>query len=339
MGRALKKDDPESTIIHDLMRPNIPAGSHPIETDDYKLPTNEVLNVYSSVCEWVKYGTTGATIYGRPRLGKTKMIEYLVEKIPLNFSEPIPVYHIVNLHPKIAKEEEFVETLLSDMKHKFAYAGKLSVKRQRLIDFLTLNGTSNKYRSVILFIDEAQCLETQHYNWLIDYYNKLEKEKVKMFVFLVGQEQLNAQKQIYKAEHSDQIVQRFMIEEYKFSGLKSEEDIKTFLECYDTESDFPANSGWSFTRYFFPEAFSTGERLAQFSKQIYEHFVGLRQKNNIKGPFEIPMHHMVKAVKILFLDYGYGSKGYKVWISMGYWQQSIKKSNYIVSEQRKILDK
>lgn len=334
MAKVLKKEAIEDCLL-DLDRPDVPMGSHPVDTDDYQVPTNEILKIFSSVCRWIQLRTTGATIYGRPRLGKTEMIKYLVKNIPLFFEDNLPMYHIINIHSKIAKEEEFIETLLSDMNHDFALTGKVGSKRQRLLNLLVEQGKQNRRRLVILFIDEAQCLDEQHYEWLMDYYNKLDKAKVTLILFLVGQEQLNAQKTIFSREQSDQIIQRFMVEEHKFSGIKTLEDVGICLRCYDSGSEFPAGSGWSFTRYYFPEAFVTGERLEKFSKDIFEIFNGLRQKHNIKGSFEIPMQHIVKAIKIIFLDYGKNSSNYSHWINKNHWLDAILKTNYISSEQRK----
>ncbi|NRF95093.1 hypothetical protein HQN89_29835 [Paenibacillus frigoriresistens] len=69
----------------------------------------------------------------------------------------------------------------------------------------------NSRRLVVLFIDEAQCLDEQHYEWLIDYFNKLEKLQITLTVFLVGQEQLNSQKTIFSRGNTDQIIQRFIL--------------------------------------------------------------------------------------------------------------------------------
>lgn len=333
MEKIIKNEQKDGITL--CTRPDISIGSHPVETDDYQIPTNEILKVFAAVSQWIRFRVTGATIYGRPRLGKTWMVKFLEKNLPKELGEDLPIHHIVSLHTKIAKEEEFLETLLSDMGHAFALSGKTSAKRSRLIGFLHQQGNANRYRIVLLFIDEAQCLDEQHYEWLIDYYNKLDRLNVTLVLILVGQEQLNAQQLVFSHGHADQIIQRFMIEEHKFLGIRSLEDIQVCLKCYDELSDYPAGSGWSFTRYYFPEAFAAGERLQSFSKDIFEIFTSLRQKYNLKGMFEIPMKHMTMAIKIVLLDYGKNSSKPQYWINKKYWADSIMKTNYIISEQRK----
>ncbi|MEK4510803.1 MULTISPECIES: ATP-binding protein [Paenibacillus] len=339
MGRAMKKSNSIEPELQLTERPNIPPGSHPVEIDDYQIPTNEIMKIFKSVSRWIQLRITGAVIYGRPRLGKTWMIKYLKNKIPTHLGVDLPIHHIVSLHAKIAKEEEFIESLLSDMDHAFALAGKVGAKRQRLLKFLEQQGCTNSLRMVVLFIDEAQCLDSLHFEWLMDYYNKLDLLRVTLVVFLVGQPQLYTQKTIYSRGHEDQIIQRFMIEEHKFNGLKNEMDIKSCLISFDERSEYPKDSGWSFTRYYFPEAFTVGERLQNFSKDIHDLYVELRTKYNIKGPFEIPMKHMIIAIKIIFVDHGMNSDKPLHWVTTKHWKEAILKTNYIASEQRKQFQK
>lgn len=343
MARANKATEhkaTESAVIYDLNRPDVPKGTHPVETDFYQMPTNEIVTVLSSVCEWIEDRVTGAIIFGRPRLGKTYMIEFMIENIPKVLGVNVPVYHIVNLHPKIAKEEEFLETILGDVQHQFVYNGKASRKRERLINFLLERGTSNHFNVVVFIVDEAQCLEEKHYEWLMDYFNKLRKEKVTLLTYLVGQQQLSSQKTIFSSAHADQIVQRFMIEEHKFSGIKTKDDIETLLKCYDDPEicEYPSNSGWSFTRYYFPEAYATGMRLAAFSSNLHKLLKDTHRKEKIRSEFEIPMHYMVRMIKTIFLRYGKDSIDYKGgWITEAHWVEAINKSKYVQSEQKRVL--
>lgn len=335
MSRSVNKSSSAEQEAQITERPIIPPGCHPVETDDYQIPTNEISNIFMSVCRWIQLRTTGAVIYGRPRLGKTWMIKYLRNQIPAYLGVNLPIFHIVSLHAKIAKEDEFIESLLHDMDHVFATAGKAGAKRQRLLKFLEQQGRETPLRMVVLFIDEAQCLDSLHFEWLMDYYNKLDLLKITLVVFLVGQPQLYSQKTIYSRGHEDQIIQRFMIEEHKFNGLRNELDIRSCLRSFDERSEYPKNSGWSFTRYYFPEAFAVGERLQNFSKDIHDLFVELRTKYNIKGAFEIPMKHMIAAIKIVFVDHGKNSDKHLHWITTKHWKEAILKTNYITSEQRK----
>lgn len=49
--------------------------------------------MYQTVLKWVENRIPGAIIYGRPRLGKTRAISYLINCLPQDFGET-PIYHI-----------------------------------------------------------------------------------------------------------------------------------------------------------------------------------------------------------------------------------------------------
>lgn len=52
-------------------------GQHPIESGNYHIATNEILNLYNVINKWIKNRLPGGIVYGRPRLGKTRAIEYM----------------------------------------------------------------------------------------------------------------------------------------------------------------------------------------------------------------------------------------------------------------------
>jgi len=51
-----------------------------------------------------------------------------------------------------------------------------------------------------------------------------------------------------------------MVNQFCFHGILSAADVGTCLHGYDEESEHPADSGWSLTRYYFPAAFESGFR-------------------------------------------------------------------------------
>ncbi|UTW69383.1 hypothetical protein KHA80_21460 [Anaerobacillus sp. HL2] len=64
------------------------------------------------------------------------------------------------------------------------------------------------------------------------------------------------QRSLFLDLDKQQIIGRFMVQQYKFNGLLSKDDIYECLVGYDT-SHFPENSGFSFTRFYFPTHLKT----------------------------------------------------------------------------------
>lgn len=74
-------------VNSDTLRPFIPKGTHPVETGKYLISTNEIDRMYQTVLQWIENRMPGAIIYGRPRLGKTRAITYLMNCLPQDFGK------------------------------------------------------------------------------------------------------------------------------------------------------------------------------------------------------------------------------------------------------------
>jgi len=154
-----------------------------------------------------------------------------------------------------------------------------------------------------------------------------------MTVISVGQEELLARRTFFLENKKAQIIGRFMTHEHHFYGLRNLDDICTVLNCYDDPkvSEHPIDSGWSFTQFFFPEAYSRGERLDNQAATIYDLFVQIRQEYGLSSEFDIPMEYFSYTIENALKMYGInGDK--KDWISVQQWREAIKFSGYVESE-------
>lgn len=314
-------------------RPVIPTGTHHLELDKYLFPTNEIIRLSTAVGEWIEDRSPGGIIHGEQRLGKTHAVSYLCEMLPVKFGEDFPVFFVPGRHKKNANEEAFYEMLLVGVKHALPYSGKKNQKFERLARFLLDKGENSKRKMIVMFIDEAQFLVESHYNWLIDLYNWLQQYQVRLTVILVGQPELKHQKDLYVIEKKRQVVGRFMVNDFEFVGAKSISDIKKCLEGYDT-IEYPEASGWSYTRYYFPEEYAKGKRLANCASELYEAFILVCKENNIGGKLEIPMQYLTITVKYALLKYGADGKekDKKTWPDKEIWINCVRRSRFADSE-------
>lgn len=227
-------------------RPRIPKGSHPIERGRYLLATNEVNRMYEVVSQWIQNRTPGAIIHGRPRIGKSKAIEYLMHLLPDEFGEKLPVFFLNCRQYRTPSENVFFEDLLKDVGHGIIFSGKPSIKRDRLSKFLLERGAASGQNRIIFFIDDAQNLSEIQYRWLMDIYNELDRHGIFLTAILVGQNELLHQRSAFIKSKKAQIIGRFMVFEHKFTGVQKEGDLRTCLAGYDEDSEYPEGSGWSF---------------------------------------------------------------------------------------------
>ncbi|MEQ7049907.1 ATP-binding protein [Paenibacillaceae sp. P-4] len=312
-------------------RPKLPPKSHPIESGKYIIGTKEVRRMYKTIKQWVENRAPGGIAYGRPRLGKTWAIHYLANELPIDFGEHLPILRFrCNQNTRI-NENTFYEQLLSQFGHSLPYSGRQTIKSDRLNKFLHEKAERAGCNRIVLFIDDAQRLVPLQYNILMDIYNYLKESGINMTAILVGQDELKHIRSSFINAKMSQIVGRFMVHEYCFSGIKSKEELKVCLEGYDNLSEFPENSGWSFTRYYFPESYEQGFRLFNCTDELYGTYEALRKEKGISKKLEIPMQYLTLTVEYALKKNGLEGKNVPS-LLQSHWLEAIKKSGYIENE-------
>jgi hypothetical protein len=82
---------------------------------------------------------------------------------------------------------------------------------------------------VLRFCDEAQRYVENEYEGLRDVHDALDRQQIKLFTFLVGQQEMLAQKTAMQVAGKTQIVARLMVEELSFYGIRNANDVATCL--------------------------------------------------------------------------------------------------------------
>lgn len=317
----------------ELDKPKVLPGTHPIEQGHYLIPTTEVLRLMESITKIVNNRLPGMIVYGRPRLGKTSAVKFAIENIPNQIGAPLPILIANSNSYRVPSEEKFFLDMLNDFKFPFPSRRKPTEMRRQIVNLMLEKAEKSRLRRIILIMDEAHRLTEFHYNWLMDIYNELDREKISMSVLSVGQEELLSRRTFFLEQKKSQIIGRFMTHEHHFYGLRTLKEIKLVLKCYDSPeiSSYPEDSGWSYTRYFFPEGYENGNRLENSAKEVYGIFQEIRKEYGLSSAFEIPMEYFAFTVENALK--AYGSHGDQCeWISPSQWREAIKLSGYIESE-------
>jgi len=103
-------------------------------------------------------------------------------------------------------------------------------------------GTSAK--KVILFIDEATNLTEKDFGWISGLYNDLESidsHGVRLITMLFGMPGLKGMKSNFIRSGRTDIVARFMIKEFPFTGITSEMDVLFLLGAIDKSTKYKIN--------------------------------------------------------------------------------------------------
>lgn len=280
-------------------RPVDPA-LHPIETGGYRIATPAIQAFSDLVNRCLRYHITGALTYGPSRIGKTRAIEYL--RLLLAQTHPrITTYHAQAEHKPRHAEGPFLANLLEAVGYPDPVSGSNSTKRMRLINKIKEACSRNGSGTAVLFCDEAQRYDENEYEWLRDVHDHLDRLQIRLFTFLVGQQELLAVKMAMQHARKTQIVSRLMVEELAFFGIRNVRDVATCLNGYD-ETRFPRASEWSFTRFYLPRAVQGGYRLVHDAGLLWSAFEHLHHKHGLPGALEIPMESFTRAVEIVLKD-------------------------------------
>ncbi|WP_137973157.1 ATP-binding protein [Pseudomonas sp. F(2018)] len=284
------------------MRP-VSIGEHPVSNRTYLMPTHSIGETYAMVLKVIRRRDSGLVIYGRVRYGKTSAMMYCRQC--LNIDHPnIPV-KIYNAKRDISPHKgNFYVSLLEVVGHaKSADRCSTSIKHSRLVNFIADAALNDPHKVFILFIDEASRLEPLHYDWIKDVYNDLMLRGVTLLPILVGQHELQDQKEalLKTGEEGEAIVNRFMLYEHPFRGIRDKED---FIEClgYYDSATYPEESGWSYTRFFLPEAFDAGVRLQSYGEMLWNGFKESYSALNIKAEMEVPMKYFTKTIEMFLTE-------------------------------------
>lgn len=285
-------------------RPMIAPGSHPIEVGEYCIGTPATYGVYTAVSDWLDRHVPGALVFGPPRFGKSRAVHHTSLTLAHELGESVQTVYIPCRFHKVVRETEFFEEMLTSFGHGFPRKGQVRDRRERVNMYLCGRADLSPQRRLILFFDDAQNLQTEHYQYLMDIYNELEQSRVRSLYVMVGQKELAARRDAMCRSRKYQIIGRFMLNAHQFSGLASVEHIEACLHAYDESTEFPVKSGWSYSRYYFPAAFESGWRLRTVAEDLWDAFMETRRTAKLPGPAEIPMIFFTGSVEYILRKFG-----------------------------------
>ncbi|WP_236635435.1 ATP-binding protein [Rhodoferax sp. TS-BS-61-7] len=300
----------------------------------YIVGTHSIDQLYMRIKKCIKLRVPGSIVYARTRYGKTYACRYVASALKSDF--PNIVTFTFSCHKrKVPSESAFFTNLLFAIGHAESEKGTAPRKRIRLINTLILQLAKSRQNILVVFADEAQKLELDEYEWLREVHDELERRGYRMITFLVGQPQLKNQKTSLKEARQTQIVGRFMIDDIEFRGVCSAEEAASCLLGYD-DTCYPADSDWSFTRFFLPLAWSRGVRLSPQAGVLWQQFEDAHREGGYRTTVEVPMTYFARTVEIALTDLCQDSKDFQ--FTPVLWKKAIEESRFSLAEEELLLD-
>ena len=316
-------------MFTETVRPR-PIDEHPLKRRTYRVPTPSIKAVIALVDECLFMFVGGALIHGRPRMGKSCAIDFVITDLKARHPQ-LSTYKMRWIKPQVPSENAFFAALLHTFKHPAQPSASKSALRGRLVHKLRQVADTLGDDRVVLFIDEAQNLREIEYEWLRDVHDELENNGIRLFTFLFGQHQLLAQKSAFQAQDKEQIVARFMIEELAFRGIASEAECAAVMGAYD-KGEFPAASGWNYTRFFIPLAYAAGLRIAESAPRLWRAFEDAHVKAQLDGSPEIPMKYFTAAIEAALLTCAERDVATLI-LDAAFWTTMVERSRYVMARR------
>lgn len=318
-------------MAHEYLRP-VAMESHPLVLRRYVLPTASIEELYLRIKQCFKLRVPGAIVYAMTRWGKTYAIRQIIAELRRDF--PKIVAFTFDCHKKKSPSETaFFSNLLRAVGHEKSEAGAAYVKRTRLLNKLMEMLQASGQNVLVVFADEAQKLEIEEYEWLREVHDELERNGFRMVTFLIGQPQLKNRKTSLKQAGQTQIVGRFMIDDIEFHGIRSAEEGATCLLGYDTAT-YP-NEAWSFTRFFFPQAWATGMRLVTEGATLWQQFQEAHDNSGFRTALEVPMTYFARTVEIALTEFGKDHPDFR--FTPEIWKEAVKASRFSAAEEELLI--
>jgi len=285
---------------------------------DFQIATSSIFDLYKNLRHWVLSGNCGAMIYGRSRVGKTSSILYCANKFKAEFGNDFPVIiWTLTEHAANTKDKYFYASLLDSMNieiGKYNRTTALELKT-RIINYLAIQASATRLKSVVLFIDEAYKLDYKEYYWLMDIYNVLHmKYGIKLTIFLFGTpKEMKAIKKEFSCNNQTQILERFMLNEYQFCGIANLKEMSFCLAELDKAHirDSLGNPGEeTLAEYFFPRAYSENEALFyNLAEDFWDAFMEIKATHGINTK-DVPMHYFIQTFITCLENYGVNAESH-----------------------------
>lgn len=276
------------------------ASRHPINTHNYAVDTPPIKIFFQTVCEWIDNRIPGGYIYGPSRFGKTRAVKYWIDDlIREHYHGKVPFFRVICARRMRPSEREFLQAVLKGLKLKFRSSKSIFVMTERISNYLCASARAKKVNYVVLMVDEAQEMSEVEFGVLCNIQNFMEDAGFQLTVIAVGSHELAYQHEAFLLGEDMHLIGRFMVHNAAFYGIQSVDELRFTLAGYDLYTEWPEGSGLSFTKFFFPQAFSAGFRIENWADFMWQCFLDLAPLS-LQSRLQVPMQNIGKAVEHIF---------------------------------------
>jgi len=297
---------------------------HPLSRNRQRVATPAIEQAFPTIQHAITFCEHGFAWQAEPKIGKSAAIEIIVELLAEIYPN-VPVFVTSAATHDDQNEKTQWKDILEDLD--IASKGRAHEMRSDLINLFTLAGVTSGSDVVILLIDEAQNWTEAQWEFMKGIVVALDlRKRILLTCFLFGQTQLKTRRNdLLKAKRTD-LVARFMPEMDEFLGIRKMSELKRVFRQFDDaeKTEYPEDSGISYSEFFMPQAYASGWRLEIEIPEMWRAFV----RTNIKFR-SLKMDSAVKTVKAFFIA-NKDSDSARFRGNPELWDEAVRRSSFFV---------
>lgn len=243
---------------------------HPMLDRRYILDTAAIDSMYGLIFEWAMLRKSGLVFTGRQRNGKTyacfRIIERLEREAPY-----LPVLYMSAERTFNELKDRYFLRQLERLRFPTQSASRRASSQQLFGNFLIAQCMNKGSRSILLFVDEAQCMTIREFSYLLEIWNLMQRDGYQLCTVLVGQPELK--QLLASSEETDyqEVKGRFFVQDHAFLAVRSQNELGSLLRQYDEELFYPEKQReWSYSRFFARAPYDAGWRLIDETKALWD---------------------------------------------------------------------
>lgn len=268
---------------------------HPIIRGRYTIATPMIEACYQVFRERVWLRRRGSVLYAETTMGKTTCAEAIKTLLAIEFPTVFLVFLTArrSLGPK-----SFVSDLLLTCGLSHRDRESAIILNEKLLMGIQIECDKRKGDHFVLIVDEMQLLNQEEFTQLAVLGNRLQQRDISMTTLGFAQPAIQHVMSAFVKSGKLNLVARFLAEQIAFQGCPDAQTLAEILDGYDHEKIYPAESDWSFVRFFYPKAFEAGFRLKTYAPLLWEAMDVPRVACMLDS---LPMDHLTCAVKHLLV--------------------------------------
>ncbi|QHG65158.1 ATP-binding protein [Pseudomonas putida] len=271
-------------------------SKHPLVTNQYKVLTPSMPIVVEVVMDAVELHKKSLYFKGLPQMGKTTCCVFAIKCIEARADFKDRFVCHVTADP--LRKEGILNNIARSYLLALPKRPNLDQVRAAVVSYVSGRLIDRAGQHLVLFIDEMHTLTIADFENLQYLQNVLALRNVGVTVVGFGQTQITETMEMLRAMGRPELIARFLNEKFDLPRCEDSTWIGATAAILDDALMYPEGSDCTYTRFFLPQAYEAGLRLARISGDIYRIMNGVAKECNLAV---LPTVYILDVIRFLLI--------------------------------------